>query len=136
MELELRRLPSTDKCTHGDLYLDGTWFCYTLEDIVREKKIPGETAIPAGFYRIIYNWSPKFQKKLPLLLDVPNFSGVRIHAGNRPTDTEGCVILGEGRTVDSVTDSRKAVVRLIEQIAEASSAREIITIVIKQMEPP
>lgn len=94
----------------------GTFF--SLEDAFREVmgspvadwKIPGQTAIPMGNYRVIINFSQRFQKHLPLLLDVPGFQGIRIHAGNTHEDTEGCILIGNGRDVKRgiVTNSRAA----------------------------
>lgn len=95
MELLLLREPSTRNATEGALYVRE---CFTLEDPVRAEKIAGKTAIPAGRYRVIINRSQRFGKDLPLLLDVPGFTGVRIHAGNTSADTEGCVLIGQTQT--------------------------------------
>ena len=104
MNLILRRWKSNDECTIGELYKDGTFLCYTLEDIVREQegvpvsqwKIPGETAIPKGRYRVTITNSKRFKRPLPLLNMVEGFDGVRIHAGNVHTDTSGCILTGIG----------------------------------------
>jgi len=101
--------------TIGELTISGQRF-HTLEDRVREVpgkpvadwKIPGMTAIPVGNYRVIINFSQRFQKHLPLLLDVPGFAGVRIHSGNTHKDTEGCILLGLTKSPGMVTNSRKA----------------------------
>ena len=91
MKLLLEREPSTDKFTRGRLYLlnpkiktsDAKMFiCHTLEDVQRDVKIAGKTAIGWGMYKLIVSMSNRFKKRLPLLLDVPNFAGVRIHGGN------------------------------------------------------
>lgn len=84
----------------GELTIDGVHQCFTLEDKVREKKIFGKTAIPPGRYEVTVSFSNHFQKKLPLLMNVPNFEGVRIHSGNTAKDTEGCILVGmtKGRT--------------------------------------
>jgi hypothetical protein len=68
--------------------------CYILEDQEREKKIKGETAIPCGIYEVAITMSPKFKVLMPILLDVPDYTGVRIHTGNDADDTEGCLITG------------------------------------------
>lgn len=94
MKLMLKRRPSSSQSTIGDLFLDGAFFCHTLEDVVRDKKIHGETAIPNGTYKVIINMSNRFKRLLPLLLDVPGFEGVRIHSGNQASNTEGCVLVG------------------------------------------
>lgn len=91
---------------------------YTCEDAFREVqgkpvqdwKIPSMTAIPMGNYRVIITYSQRFKKHLPLLLDVKGFTGIRIHAGNTHEDTEGCILIGQGRSSDRgmVTNSRAA----------------------------
>lgn len=108
MKLDLRRDVHADNFTLGKLFIDDDPMYYTCEDAVREKKIPGQTAIPVGRYKVIVSFSQRFQKHLPLLLDVPNFSGVRIHSGNTKEDTEGCILIGIGRTTNGVKQSRLA----------------------------
>ena len=87
MRLILKRLYLKTDYTIGKLYMDGKYFCDTLEDQVRdltkERKIPGRTAIPAGVYEIVVNVSPRFKRKLPRLLDVPGFDGILIHRAIR-----------------------------------------------------
>ncbi|HET6494530.1 MAG TPA: DUF5675 family protein [Thermoleophilia bacterium] len=93
----------------GTLYLDGRFQCFMLEDPARLglgfKKIPGVTAIPTGTYPVAITWSNKFERLLPLIQDVPGYTGVRIHPGNWPRQTEGCLLPGlgisKGRTVSS-----------------------------------
>ena len=101
MKLKLERLYLKPDYTIGKLYIDGKYFCDTLEDQVRdlakERKIPGRTAIPAGVYEVIVNISPRFRRKLPRLLDVPGFDGILIHRGNTAEDTSGCILVGENR---------------------------------------
>jgi hypothetical protein len=95
MKLKLLRDKSSDDTTIGKLYIDGEFFCYSLEDKVREKKVYGVSAIPIGTYKIVITWSPRFKRQLPLLVDVPGFDGIRIHPGNTHKDTEGCILVGE-----------------------------------------
>jgi hypothetical protein len=95
MKLTLNRKHGTVGYTHGKLYIDGIYFCDTLEDQERPVKIPGATAIRTGEYRVIIDMSARFRRRLPLLLNVPNFTGVRIHAGNTAKDTEGCILVGK-----------------------------------------
>ena len=79
MDLRVKRLEFSDDSTIGELSVDGQFECYTLEDKVRPVKIKGKTAIPAGQYEVVINFSQRFQKPLPLLLNVPNFAaGARI----------------------------------------------------------
>jgi hypothetical protein len=85
-----------------------------LEDPVRREKIPGKTAIPPGRYRMTLTYSPKFKKELPELHEVPNYTYVRVHAGNGPEHTDGCVLLGEGVYNNRLTGSREAVARFLK----------------------
>lgn len=107
MNLLLKRIALKPEYTIGKLYIDGQYFCDTLEDTVREKKIAGKTAIPAGTYQVIVNRSPKFKRDLPLLLDVPNFERIRIHRGNTAKDTSGCILVGENKVKGKVINSTK-----------------------------
>ena len=106
MYLQLIREHLSDKSTEGKLYLNGEFECYTLEDKDRHledgenEKVYGKTAIPRGEYEIDLTMSNRFQKILPLLKDVPGFTGVRIHPGNTSEDTEGCILVGQTATKD------------------------------------
>ena len=125
MNLTLSRKPSEAWGTPGRLSIDGEPECFTLEDVVRDVKIPGETAIPAGRYRVVIDYSQRFQKLLPRLLDVPHFAGVRIHAGNTAADTHGCILVGLGQGPQGITRSRKAMARLLPQIAQAATKGDV-----------
>lgn len=120
MELKLVRDVSTADCTLGKLFVDGEFDCYTVEDVVRPDgvKIAGKTAIPAGRYRVVVNRSPRFGRELPLLENVPNFEGVRIHPGNTAADTEGCIIPGRIRRSDGVGESRLAFDKLFAALKD------------------
>ena len=107
MNLFLQRIAQTPEYTIGRLYIDEKFFCHTLEDAVREETIAGKTAIPEGTYQVIVNRSPKFKRDLPLLLDVPNFEGIRIHRGNTAKDTSGCILVGENKVKGKVINSTK-----------------------------
>ena len=120
MDLRLVRVATTNRVTPGTLYVDGALECVTLEDAIREQigvpvaawKIPGETAIPAGRYDLTLTMSQRFQRILPLLGQVPGFTGVRIHAGNVIDDTEGCILPGLERRPDGVGESKLAVIEV------------------------
>jgi hypothetical protein len=121
MKIEVKRLHRTDNSTIGELTIDGKFECYTLEDVERYAKIKGETAIPKGTYKVIINQSNRFKRLLPLLIGVPNFEGVRIHAGNSNHDTEGCILVGQNRSVDYITKSRKAFDSLFKKMQGAKN---------------
>jgi hypothetical protein len=107
MELTLARKTLTEKSTIGQLFINGNLFCYTMEDCVRDVKVPGETAIPYGVYEVITNYSNRFKKVMPLLLNVPGFEGVRIHSGNTAEDTEGCILVGEKSHIENFIGNSK-----------------------------
>ena len=119
MKIAIKRLHKTENSTIGELTIDGKFECYTLEDKERDVKIKGETAIPTGTYKVIINQSNRFKRLLPLLINVPNFEGVRIHAGNSNHDTEGCILVGMNRSVDYITKSRKAFDSLFAKMQKA-----------------
>jgi uncharacterized protein DUF5675 len=106
LELRVVRKEFTSKSTIGEFYINEQFQCYTLEDVVREKgvKIFGETAIPKGRYEVIINESKAFHRKMPLLVRVPGYEGVRIHKGNAPEDTLGCILIGKNKSTDRIFD--------------------------------
>lgn len=107
--------------TIGRLYIDGKFFCDTLEDTDRglmqymsageimNIKVAGKTAIPAGDYKITRQYSSRFKRVMASIPNVKGFSGVRIHAGNTAADTEGCLLLGDNTIKGKLTNSRKRV---------------------------
>lgn len=130
MKIKVERHFRGARYTIGRLYLNGEYFCDTLEDPVRdlnknrvfdgdEKKTYGDTAIPYGAYNVILSMSPRFGRILPLLLDVNHFEGIRIHAGNTEKDTLGCILVGENKVKGKVINSRdwekKLIARLTNQ---------------------
>jgi len=121
MVITIKRLYKTETSTIGELLVDGIWECFTLEDTERAIKIKGETAIPKGTYRIIINESNRFKRLLPLLIDVPNFEGVRIHSGNSNHDTEGCILVGQTRNKNYIGQSRKAFDKLFKKMQVAKN---------------
>lgn len=130
MQIQVFRKTLTARSTIGEMHVDGQFECYTLEDCVRPVKIKGMTAIPAGSYEVVINFSERFQRLLPLLLNVPNFDGVRIHAGNTAADTEGCVLVGQTQEVDFIGKSRAAFDALFAKL-QAAAVREKIFIDIR-----
>lgn len=123
MELDLKRRWLTEASTVGELYVDGVRECYVLEDRYRpppEAKVYGATCIPLGRYEVRITHSPKFKRDLPLLIDVPGFSGVRIHPGNTASDTEGCLLPGRVRHGESVKESVHAFVELMAKLMGAA----------------
>ena len=124
MDLLVKRWPSDASSTEGQMFMDSQPFAYTLENPVRDVKIMGHTAIPAGRYQVTIGMSPHFGRLMPQVLNVPNFSGVLIHMGNVPRDTEGCVLVGWQRGTDMIGDSTAAFDQLYEQINDAINAGE------------
>lgn len=125
MELLLKRRYKGPTYTVGSLYLNGKYFCDTIEDKVRdltkEPKVKHQTAIPEGTYKVIVNMSPKFKRELPRLLNVPHFEGILIHEGSSADSSSGCVILGENKIKGKVINSAKYVKELIALLKKESS---------------
>lgn len=123
MELTLTRRYKGDTYTIGTLYINGIRYCDTLEDrvrdLVREAKIPGRTAIPAGSYKVIVTVSPRFGRELPRLMDVPHFEGILIHRGNTAEDTAGCILVGENKVKGKVINSTGYEIELTRRIKAA-----------------
>lgn len=141
MKLTLNRIALRQTYTIGKLYIDGKYFCDTLEDTVRdtnksgkfdngEKKVKGKTAIPYGTYEIKWTYSPRFKKYTPQLMNVPSFEGIRIHSGNSSGHTEGCLLLGENKKVGMVLNSRATIAKFYPIIKDACAKGEV-TIEIK-----
>jgi hypothetical protein len=119
--------------TIGSLYVDGEYFCDTLEDTdrgltqempleeIRRIKIPHETAIPTGVYRVIVNMSPAKKRMLPRLLDVPGFSGILIHRGNTKNDSSGCILVGENKVKGKVINSTQYEKKLVEILTDTET---------------
>lgn len=146
MELLLKRIARKPTYTIGRLYVNGTYLCDTLEDYDRiyfgGSKVPGKTAIPCGRYEVVLNsYSPKFGARepyrslcsgcVPLIADVPNFSGIRIHIGNTESDTDGCPLVGFNKTKGRVDDSRQAFATLMQKhLTPARNKKEKVYITI------
>lgn len=126
----VERLWLTEQTTIGRLYLDGVLECYTLEDRMRPRgeKVAGTTCIPEGVYRVKLVYWPKYSRLMPMLLDVPMFTGIFIHPGNIPEHTEGCILVGRTRSVDRIGESRVAFESLMQKLTSASANPVLITI--------
>ena len=140
MELTLKRIARKQTYTIGRLYINGAYFCDTIEDtdrglrqdmspaVIRAIKRKGITAIPTGRYRVTLDvQSPKFKNKeiykfcdgyLPRLINVTGFDGVLIHVGNTAKDTEGCLLVGKNTRVGKVLESRKTFVELYDRLMQ------------------
>lgn len=142
-EFLLERLQLDDDVTIGRLSIGGVHVCWTCEDPEREVdgkpvadwKVKGATAIPRGRYQILRTWSPRFQRTLPLLLDVPGFDGVRIHTGNDAGDTEGCILPGLERRPKGVGSSQLAYRELLKWLDAIERQHREAWIVIKHGAP-
>ncbi len=148
MELILERIAKRKTYTIGRLYIreqvmdeylpgyEDHYFCDTLEPTWRDYtngayKVKGRSAIPEGRYAVVISYSPKFEAWLPILLGVPKFEGIRIHAGNTAKDTEGCILVGKNKLVGQVVDSRIWLHRLKQKIVEAKDRDEAVWITVK-----
>lgn len=137
LELYLNRKDKTEVSTIGSLEEAGKRICYILEDKdrflkqtdplehIEKTKVYGETAIPAGRYKVIISYSKRFKKELPEILNVPGFTGIRIHSGNKAIDSLGCLITGLGKGVNVVSDSRNAMLKLMPLLRAALKKGEV-----------
>ena len=135
MEIKVIRKVFTEISTIGELYINGKFECFTLEDKDRKlesggQKVYSKTAIPRGEYNLVMSFSNRFQKYLPEIQNVPQFAGIRIHSGNTSADSEGCILLGTTKSVDFVGNSKVAVAAFIKQI-QSVEKKEKITIEIE-----
>ena len=139
MTLTLARKYKLPTYTIGKLYVDGEYFCDTLEDKDRgltdditvseisKIKIKKETAIPTGTYKVTITYSNRFKKNMPLINDVKGFEGIRIHSGNTDKDTEGCILVGFNKIKGNVINSRDTYNKLFSILSKSNN----ITITIK-----
>lgn len=126
MTIRVERKWPRDKYIIGRIYIGGEYICNSLEP--PWKNNARYTAIPKGVYEVIMNYSPKFRRVLPLLLDVPQRSSVRIHRGNYPKDTQGCILPGENTKVGAVMNSTKYEELICKKISEAKARKEKVYI--------
>lgn len=142
MRLTLIRIANRPTYCIGKLYIDGVYFCDTLEDVdrglddrmdeeeIKKLKVYGETAIPSGIYPVTITYSAKFKKNLPLISNVKGYSGIRIHSGNTAKDTLGCILVGKNKEVGKVLESRVTFNALYKRLVQTKE-RIIIDIMRK-----
>lgn len=140
MRLTLKRIANKKDYCIGKLYINGKYFCDTLEDVdrglddsmteeeIKEKKVYGKTAIPVGIYTVLLTYSPKYKKVMPLINNVKGYSGIRIHSGNTAKDTLGCLLVGKNTQVGMVTDSRNTYNALYKRLLQKGSNKITIEI--------
>lgn len=143
MEIKVNRIARKGGYTIGRLFINNEYFCDTLEDTDRwlkstmsvneilAKKRKGITAIPTGKYDVILTFSPRFKRVLPLLLNVPGYQYIRVHNGNRPDSTEGCLLVGENKVKGQVINSRATLEKLMSVLLECEKKKEKVTILIE-----
>lgn len=154
MKLLLKRTARKDKYTIGHLYINGTYFCDTVEDKDRKLdqsmseanilnlKVKHQTAIPTGTYEIVMNivsgtfakkqlYKDFCQGKVPRLRYVKGFSGILIHSGTDQNSSSGCIIVGQNKVVGKVINSWETFKKLYKQLEKASTRGEKITITIQ-----
>lgn len=140
MRLTLKRIANKDNYCIGRLYINGKYFCDTLEDVDRglddsmteadilKQKKYGQTAIPTGIYTVLLTYSPKYKKVMPLINNVKGYSGIRIHSGNTSKDTLGCLLVGKNTVVGRLTDSRNTYNALYKRLQQKGSNKITIEI--------
>ena len=139
MEVVLTRNFKKPDYTIGRFYINGSYFCNSMEDTdrglrqdmplaeIKAKKVYGETAIPAGTYTVRMTYSPKYKRNMPEVLNVPGYSGIRIHSGNTAADSLGCILLGNNTKKGMITQSR-ATCKEFETILNAHGGECKLTI--------
>lgn len=153
MEIKIDRRYKKDAYTIGNLYIDGVWFCNTLEDrdrgltqtmsveTIRQIKVYGETAIPAGRYIVRmdivspkysnYSWyRQNFGGRMPRLENVKGFEGILIHPGNTSLDSYGCILVGFNKQKGKVLESRDTFSKLWKKMEAARKRKETIYLTI------
>ncbi len=137
MNIQLKRIAKKETYTIGKLYIDGVYFCDTIEDKdrglnqamsindIKKKKVYGETAIPTGTYKLVIDYSNRFKKNMAHILNVPGYEGIRIHTGNSAKDSLGCIIVGKNKVVGKVIESRDTYNQLFPILQKAFKEGEI-----------
>jgi hypothetical protein len=143
MKILVERKYKKELYTIGLMTIDGTWYCNTLEDKDRgldqnlplatnkSKKVYSQTAIPTGTYKVgIAYWS-KYKINVPILYNVPAFTGILIHNGSDQNSTSGCILVGINKSKGKLSDGKKYMVDLTNKIQDAIKRGEEVTITIK-----
>jgi hypothetical protein len=143
MTIRIDRQWKKAEYTISKVYINGRYYgCNALEDTdrgllqamqiaeIQKRKINGKTAIPRGYYDVKVTWSEKYQRNMPLVVDVPGFSGIRLHSGNSAKDTEGCILFGKNDKVGWISDSRYWTDKIYRLINTALAKGEKITLIV------
>jgi len=129
MELKIKRIFLGEDYTIGRFFINNEKICDTLEDKVRdlskEEKVYGKTAIPAGRYQVIVDYSNRFKRTMPLLLNVPKFDGVRFHNGVTAEHTEGCPLVGENKVKGKLLNSRECFYKIFAILEQAVKTEKV-----------
>lgn len=137
MEIKVIRKTFTKESTIGEMFINGVFHCYTLEDYDRdsnkdgdlddagEAKVYGLTAIPRGIYKLVLSFSNRFQKYLPEIQNVKGFEGIRIHAGNKAADSHGCILLGTTKGTNFVGASVAAMTKFMAELKRVEKTEKI-----------
>lgn len=152
MKILLDRNYKYPKFTVSDVYIDGNFYSYAMEDVdrglfvnmpiryLKERKVYGETAIPHGEYEVVVDWSPHFKKYMPhvkwrnadgVLTEVPGFSGIRIHSLNTAEQSQGCIGFGDWNGGNRIINSKQITANLTEKIGNAVKKGEKVTLEIR-----
>jgi hypothetical protein len=135
MNLILERKIHNENSTEGNLYIDGKWYCNTIEDRTRAKpnewhkelKIYGKTAIPYGTYPVLVTWSNRFKRPMVGVFNVPDFEGIRIHWGTSELSSAGCIIISYKDNDDAhkLILDKTATEDLIKIVSEAQQKEKV-----------
>lgn len=143
MKLRVKRAYKGLDYTIGRLYINDEYFCDVLEDadrglsddmdldMIQSLKKPSITAIPTGTYKVLITYSPRFKSRMPILMNVKGFDGIRIHSGNTNRDTSGCLLVGENKEKGKVLNSKITYTKLFNIINDALENNEDVTITIE-----
>lgn len=137
MQLVLKRYLLEDTFSIGDLFINGGYFCKTLEDKnrgldstmsleeIKKLKVYGQTCIPTGTYQVVISYSNRFKKLLPELILVPGYQGIRIHAGNIASQSSGCILVGDTYKDGKVLNSIRTMSKLMTILRQSLSKQKI-----------